>query len=230
MSNDAQPERSPSAAPSATDREAVMSALGDAYAADQLELDELERRMARVYRATSHDALAEVLTGLGGQGSLSRAPVVSSRAPAAVAAAQRAQTDLSIRAYDYGVATVARPEIVPERAVLMGVMGAAERKGAWVVPRQLKVFAAMGGVDLDFREAQFGSGVTEVEVFALFGGVDIKVPTGVRVESTGVGIMGGFSVSGADADPGPDAPVLRINGVAIMGGVEAKMKKIKRPK
>jgi hypothetical protein len=42
--------------------------------------------------------------------------------------------------------------------------------------------------------------------------------------------MGGFSVSGSDADPGPNAPVLRINGVAIMGGVEAKMKKIKRPK
>ncbi len=203
-----------------------MSALGDAYAADQLELDELERRMARVYRATSHDALAEVLTGLGSRGSLARAPM---SAPAA-AAAQRVQTDLSIRAYDYGVATIARPEIVPERAVLMGVMGAAERKGAWVVPRQLKVFAAMGGVDLDLREAQFASGVTEIEIFAIWGGVDIKVPTGVRVESTGVGIMGGFSVSGADADPGPDAPVLRINGVAIMGGVEAKMKKIKRPK
>ncbi len=199
-----------------------MSALGDAYAADQLELDELERRMARVYRATSHDALAEVLSGLGG-----RAAVIAN-APRAAAAAPAAQVMLSARALEYGLATIARPEVVPERAVLAAVFGGVERKGAWVLPRSLKVFAAMGGVDLDLREAQFGAGVSEIEIFALMGGVDIKVPTGVRVETTGVGILGGFSVEGADADPGPDAPVLRINGVAIMGGVDAKLKKLKR--
>jgi hypothetical protein len=74
----------------------------------------------------------------------------------------------------------------------------------------------------------FGAGVTEIEIFALMGGVDIKVPTGLRVETTGLGIMGGFSVSGADADPGPDAPVLRITGVATMAGVDAKLKKLRR--
>ncbi len=202
-----------------------MSALGDAYAADQLELDELERRMARVYRATSHDALAEVLSGLGGRSPLAASP---QRAPMAPHVASAPHSLLHARAIEFGMATIARPEIVPERAVVVAVFGGAERKGAWVVPRSLKVFAAMGGVDLDLREAHFASGVSEIEVFALMGGVDIKVPTGVRVETTGVGIMGGFSVEGADADPGPDAPVLRINGVAIMGGVDAKLKKLKR--
>ena len=42
--------------------------------------------------------------------------------------------------------------------------------------------------------------------------------------------MGGFSVTGADADPGPDAPLLRINGVAIMGGVDAKLKRLRKLK
>lgn len=199
-----------------------MSALGDAYAADQLELDELEQRMARVYRATSHDALADVLLGLGG-----RAAVIAN-APRHATAIPAVPEQLSARAREFGIATIARPEVVPDRAVLLAVFGGVDRKGGWVLPRSLKVFAVMGGVDLDLRDAHFASGVSEIEVFALMGGVDIKVPTGVRVETTGVGIMGGFSVEGADADPGPDAPVLRINGVAIMGGVDAKLKKLKR--
>jgi hypothetical protein len=35
-------------------------------------------------------------------------------------------------------------------------------------------------------------------------------------------VMGGFSVSGAEATEDPDAPVLRISGLAVMGGVEVK--------
>ncbi len=217
------PARSP-AAPSASDREAVLSALGDAYAADQLDLDELEQRMARVYRATSHDALAEVLNGLG------RGSVVPPPRAAAPSASRDSSGELSARAVEYGAAAIARAAVVPERAVVAAVCGGAVRKGAWVVPRQIKAFAVMGGVELDLREAQFAEGVTEIEVLAFWGGVEIYVPTGVRVESTGLGIMGGFSIGSADADPGPNAPVLRINGVAIMGGVDAKLKKFRKRK
>ena len=86
--------------------------------------------------------------------------------------------------------------------------------------------ALMGGVELDFREAAFGPGVTEVTVFALWGGVDIVVPPGLQVECSGAGILGGFErtpdeladASAASLDPG--SPVLRVNGVALMGGVD----------
>lgn len=212
-------------APSATDREAVMSALGDAYAADQLELDELERRMAAVYRATSHDALRDVLQGLG------RAPLVAPERGAQPRAAGFDGADgmppahLTQRALDMGYARIARPDAVQPRAVVAAMFGGAVRKGSWVVPRQIKAIAVMGGVELDFREAQFADGVTELECYALMGGVDIKLPLGVRVEINGGGVMGGFSVSTDDADPGPDAPVLRISGFALMGGVDAKLKR-----
>ncbi len=225
MSSDATPRP---AAPSAAEREAVISALGDAYAADRLELDELEQRMARVYRATSRHALAEVLADLHpAAGSEAAAPA---RAPRGYADAGSAQSTayLSARALEYGAAARARAEVVPARQALMAVMGAAERKGAWVVPSQLRVVSVMGGVTLDMREAQFGPGVTEIELFVLMGGVEIFVPTGVRVECTGMGIMGAFDITSAEADPGPDAPVLRLSGVATMGGVEAKLKKLKR--
>lgn len=218
----------PSAAPTATDREAVMAALGDAYAADQLELDELEQRMARVYRATSHEALSEVLQGLGRASVTAPPPTAGAPAYSAGRFDGSPPAYPSERAYEFGAATIARDGVVPDRAAMIAVFGGVERKGGWIVPRLIKAFAVMGGVDLDMREAHFAEGVTEIEVFALFGGVDIKVPTGVRVESTGAGIMGGFSVSSADADPGPDAPVLRISGIAIMGGVDAKLKRLRK--
>lgn len=206
-----------------------MSALGDAYAADRLELDELEQRMARVYRATSREALAEVLADLQPRGLAGRTSAPMQPTPS-YADSNPAQLPgyLSARALEYGAAVRARPEVVPVRQAIMAVMGAAERKGAWVVPSQLRVVSVMGGVTLDLREAQFGPGVTEIELFVLMGGVDIYVPTGVRVECTGMGIMGAFEIASADADPGPDAPVIRLSGVATMGAVDAKLKKLKR--
>lgn len=54
-------------------------------------------------------------------------------------------------------------------------MAGVARKGAWTAPRQLHVLTVMGGAELDFREAQFGPGVTTVTVFATMGGVEIKV-------------------------------------------------------
>ncbi len=213
------------AAPTPAEREAVISALGDAYAADRIELEELELRMARVYRATTRNALAEVMADLSPR----RAVVATATATAGEqVVAPSATAMVSARAYEYGAATLARPEIVPARQALVALMGGVTRKGAWVVPSTLRVIAVMGGVDLDMREAQFGAGVTEIEIFALMGGVDILVPTGVRVETTGMGILGGFEITGSDADPGPDAPVLRISGVATMAGVGAKLKKLRR--
>lgn len=211
------------AAPTPAEREAVISALGDAYAADRIELEELELRMARVYRATTRSALADVMADLSPRSAVAAPAPATERVVAPSATAM-----VSARAYEYGMATLARPEIVPARQALVALMGGVTRKGAWVVPTTLRVIAVMGGVDLDLREAQFGEGVTEIEIFALMGGVDILVPTGVRVETTGMGIMGGFAVSGSDADPGPDAPVLRISGVATMASVDAKLKKLRR--
>lgn len=64
-------------------------------------------------------------------------------------------------------------------------------------------------------------GVTEIRCFALWGGVEIVVPLGVAVECDGIGILGGFEHRHeTELLTDPDAPVLRIRGIAIMGGVE----------
>ena len=93
--------------------------------------------------------------------------------------------------------------------------------------RHIYCVNVMGGTELDFREARFAPGVTEVSVFCKMGGVDIIVPPGLQVDFNGVGIMGGFDksddVTGVED---PNAPVLRINGIAIMGGVDVTLREM----
>jgi hypothetical protein len=120
---------------------------------------------------------------------------------------------------------VSRAADVPDRRTVVAIMGGTVRKGTWTAPRQLHVLAVMGGAELDFREAQFGPGVTTVTVFAAMGGVEIIVPPGLRVESDGFALMGGFEHSGGSpASSDPSAPLLRISGLAIMGGVDIQVR------
>lgn len=62
--------------------------------------------------------------------------------------------------------------------------------------------------------------MTEVTAIAIMGGIDIFVPPGVVVESEGIAILGGFDhAQGAATAASPDAPILRIRGLAFLGGV-----------
>ena len=110
---------------------------------------------------------------------------------------------------------------VHEAERVRAILGGIQRQGTWRVAKKLRVVAVMGGIDLDFREAEFGSGVTEVEVTAVMGGIAIIVPPHLQVQCAGDGILGLFE--GMDRRPGErnsDAPLLRITGVAVMGALE----------
>jgi len=48
----------------------------------------------------------------------------------------------------------------------------------------------------------------------------------VRLETDGVAIMGGFEDRIDEAGTAKDAPVVRITGVAIMGGVAAQVQAV----
>ena len=113
--------------------------------------------------------------------------------------------------------------VAPE--TVYAIFGGVDRRGTWNVPRRWRVVAAFGGAQLDLREARFPTGVIDLEVRAVFGGVQIVVPPGLAVEVHGTAIMGGFQdVNRAPAHPDPDAPLLRIRGLALMGGVEITMR------
>ena len=80
----------------------------------------------------------------------------------------------------------------------------------------------MGGVELDFREADLLD-ETDVVVFACMGGIKITVPDDIDVEVNGIGFMGGFEHVSRH-EPDADRPRLRIRGLALMGGVSVKVK------
>ena len=182
-------------------RQVTVDALCEHFANDAMSVEEFERRVEAAHRAQTVDDLKELLRDLPG-GDLP-ATTGSASVPA-----PRPQHRITAAAH------------VPPRELVVAILGGARRKGRWTPARTNVALAVMGGTELDFREAALGPGVTDVKVFTMMGGVEIIVPPGVHVESRGIGIMGGFDhVTDYEATD-PDAPILRVSGLALMGGVE----------
>jgi hypothetical protein len=181
-------------------RERVMQELCEHYAVENLTTEALQDRLERATRATKLEELRGLVSDL---------PVAAQPTTAAAPAA-----------------AAPLPSQIPERSMVVAVMGGASRSGQWVPPRELTVIAVMGGAELDFREARLGPGVTEVNMLVLMGGVQLIVPPGVQVEMNGIALMGGFEERhrGATAAHGPDTPILRVGGFAMMGGVDVDVR------
>ena len=122
----------------------------------------------------------------------------------------------SLRAFD-------RDDDGDEVDTVVAIMSGAVRKGRWEPAGRLRVLAIMGGVELDFRDADMLEGTTEVSVLAITGGCQIVVPPDVAVDVNGSGFMGGFTHL-RHRPPEEDAPLIRIRGLAVMGGVDVKVK------
>jgi hypothetical protein len=115
------------------------------------------------------------------------------------------------------------PAPIEDHETLLAILSGVERKGEWEPAEEVRVYAVMGGAELDFREAVMVEGVTELRIFSFWGGVEVRVPHDIHIETRGVGIMGGFSQVDHRAEE-DDAPTLRISGFAVMAGVDVKLK------
>ena len=189
----------------AQSRQVTIDALCEHFANDSIPMEEFERRVEVAHRAGSADELKELLRDLPGGNLPARAEdrtVVAPRPRGKVTAAAHAE----------------------EQGFVVAIMGGAARGGHWSPARRNFAFALMGGAELDFREAVLPPGVTDVQVVTIMGGVEIIVPPGVNVESHGIGIMGGFEDVSGSGVYDPDAPTLRIAGMALMGGVEIEVR------
>jgi predicted membrane protein len=80
--------------------------------------------------------------------------------------------------------------------------------------------AVLGGCEIDLRQAAI-DGEAVIDVFAMWGGVEIKVPEDWTVASRVVPILGGFEDK-TRPQRGAATHRLLIRGFAIMGGIEVK--------
>lgn len=216
-------------------REDTIDDLCRHFAADQLSLGELERRLEKARGARTRSDLRSLVEDLR-----PAPPTVTSSAtrsgwrPRAATPSARRAHHAAERPPTDGVpeaATAAwhpeetRPAVRPSSHLAFAVMGGASRTGRWTPPSSMTAVAIMGGVELDFRGAIFSGETIEVNCFAFWGAVEIVVPPGVHVDTNGLALLGGFDHSaGLDTRPARGAPTVRINGLALMGAVAVEVK------
>ena len=78
--------------------------------------------------------------------------------------------------------------------------------------------AVFGGVECDLRNAMIEKDCA-IRVSAIFGGIDILVPSNVNVKVNSNCIFGGVSNKTSSTQ---DAPTIYIGGICMFGGVEIK--------
>ena len=102
---------------------------------------------------------------------------------------------------------------------ITAILGGFDRRITTPAFRGGEVTAVMGGCILDLRGSSI-EGEAVLNVFALMGGITLKVPPDWTVALNGTPIMGGFDEKTITAPHNNKRLVIR--GYAIMGGVEVR--------
>ncbi len=183
------------------DRDSAAAVINNALAEGRLTAEEHSARLDAIYAAKTHADLMPLLDDLPGQPARLATPAAASRELARPGRGER----------------------------IIAIFGGATRKGAWHPEPVINVLTIFGGAELDFRDAVLPGQEVILRATSILGGVEVTVPPEMRVVDNGVAILGGREIAGnaEDADS-PDAPVLRIEGACVLGGIEVKRKPRKR--
>ena len=104
----------------------------------------------------------------------------------------------------------------------LAIMGGVARRSSSQTFQGADITAVMGGCEIDLRPASIAAGTEAIiDVFAFWGGIDLKVPEDWTVVTRAMPLMGGVEDK-TRAPQGPTAKRLVIRGIVIMGGVTVK--------
>lgn len=171
----------------------MLERLSDAFARDELGLEEFEARVDGAYQAASEQDLYALLKDLSAAPSAPRAELVAVSAPGA-----------------------ARPRV-------LALLGSVERHGRFKLRSGSRATAVLGNLELDLRDVVLDAGLTELHVRAVLGNVELIVPPELCVECEGNGILASFaSLTRLPAEAVQEGPVLRVLGSAVLGNVEIR--------
>jgi hypothetical protein len=181
------------------DRDAAATVINNALAEGRLTAEEHSDRLDAIYAAKTHADLVPLLDDLPqprGAMQVRRTPPGS-------------DVDLPVSSRRGGR--------------IIAIFSGASRKGAWHPDPVINVLTVFGGAEIDFRDAIMPGKEVVLRATTVLGGVEVTVPPEMRVVDNGIAILGGRDIAGnADESASPDAPVLRIEGTCVLGGVEVK--------
>ncbi|KTD98402.1 LiaF domain-containing protein [Pseudoalteromonas sp. H71] len=107
---------------------------------------------------------------------------------------------------------------------LRSILGSNERSGQWVVPKNIYLNNYMGSVVLDFTDAIFTHQNVTIHVNCIFGSDEIYVPEHVNVVSKMFCILSTLENKSVTLNK-RQGPTIHIEGKAILGSVEVKVKR-----
>ncbi|MFI6275887.1 DUF1707 domain-containing protein [Streptomyces sp. NPDC050988] len=184
------------------DRDRTADILREALAEGRLTAEEHSERVEDVFRAKTVGELEPLVADL---------PVAHPSRPAGTfAPAPNRPTPGKV------------PPVAEENVV--AVFSAAVRKGRWRIGRRTHAYAIFGSVEIDLSEAVFEHQQVVIKVISVFGNVEIRVPENVSLRGNGGGVLGNFEVDTLDSVD-HDAPVVYVDGLAVLGNIEAKPKR-----
>jgi predicted membrane protein len=104
----------------------------------------------------------------------------------------------------------------------LAIMGGVARRSSSQTFAGADLTAVMGGCEIDLRQASIAPGTEAViDVFAFWGGIDIKVPDDWTVVMRAMPLMGGVEDK-TRAPQGSTVKRLVVRGIVVMGGVSIK--------
>jgi hypothetical protein len=183
-------------------RERIIDDLVKHYSRERIDLAEFERRTELASKASSRGELIAQVADLP---SPTDGPEARPRA----------------RTSPEGWGVAEKPARQSDFAV--AVFGGSDFRGVWRAPRRLSALAVFGGSTIDLRKAIVPAEGMTISCICAFGGVDVVAPRGMRVQTRGMGIFGGFDRADNEPDD-PGAPTITIEGIAVFGGVSVKIR------
>jgi hypothetical protein len=113
------------------------------------------------------------------------------------------------------------PHAAPPRARrrwVVAVMGNTVRRGRWRVGEHTSSITLMGNATIDLREATLAGPEVRITLLCAMGNVHVVVPDGVEVDLGAIALLGN-KVDRRRGAPRPGAPVVRVDGLVLMGNL-----------
>lgn len=182
--------------------------LSEHFAQDNLTLDDFERRVTQAHAATEMAGLERLLKDLP----VGNVPALRTPRDEGTAMSRRVPASVS-------------PDRVRERDTSLSIFSETKRLGRWIPARENQVVAVFGSSVLDLREALLGPGETVFKCYSVLGSVEVIAPEGMYVECAGSALLGSFEQhQNSPVSTHPDAPVVRIEGLSVLGSVEVEFR------